>query len=267
VRSFRGTDVLGGVVSRYLSLWTRRDSPSRRGGLGRRAEGAGNRARRYFQCPRLLPSFEGGRARAATVTSVRRPRLQRPLRARAIIILLPLCGASFSPAYGADTDTLVHQYVNCDYGYKVRVPKGLIGRVPPYALHGFRILLLRGRSTIRVYNQFNMVDSTSLSEIADHEMSPRSQGKTGWSIERRESERVAGLDAVRVTAKYTRGHVAWKDEHLILYRPLQEDGLGNIVYSLGMSVPANLYSSALEKFNRTVEGFQLTELPLGPCRN
>src|SRR5512147_295993 len=79
-------------------------------------------------------------------------------------LLLPL------DARADDEETLTKRYVNCDYGYAVRVPDGLTGSVPPYQAHGFTIELPEGLGTITVYNSYNMYETTVLPEIAREEL-------------------------------------------------------------------------------------------------
>jgi hypothetical protein len=59
----------------------------------------------------------------------------------------------------------------------------------------------------------------------------------------------------------------WKDEIIIIYRPLQADRLGDIVYVLALTAPAEQFEKEDPYLNKVLEGFQLTDLPRGPCTN
>lgn len=159
------------------------------------------------------------------------------------------------------------QYVNCDYGYVVRIPHGLIGKVPLYQNHGFYIELSDEESRIDVFNSYNMSDSSVSSTVFSYELEFRKGERKDWRIVNQRLTREHDLDSTRVTASYTRDGTAWKSEILIMYRPKQADGLGDIVYVVELSGPAARYDEAIPYFNQTVEGFHLTELPRGACPN
>jgi hypothetical protein len=169
------------------------------------------------------------------------------------------------PAFQDTQETLVHDYVNCDFGYAVHLPKGLIGRVPSFARHGFDIALPDGRSTITVYNEYNMLDRPTLHAIADSEFRIAGKDNPQWRVGRYRKERLGGLPAIQATASYLHAGEEWQDEYLIAYRSLQTDREGNIVYVVQLSAPKELFPSALEKFQEIVRGFQLIKLPHGPC--
>jgi hypothetical protein len=161
----------------------------------------------------------------------------------------------------------VTRYVNCDYGYMVRVPAGLIGRVPEYQNHGFYMKLPDGQSTIEVYNEFNMSDSVSPHVVFDYELKSPAKRLAGWTIVSRHSQQVKGLAATSVTATYRYKGVKWKSHYVILYRPEDSEGLGNIVYLFELTTPLERYEETSVELNRTLEGFELTKLPIGPCSN
>ena len=168
-------------------------------------------------------------------------------------------------AFQDTEETLVHEYVNCDFGYTVHLPKGLVGRVPSFARHGFDIALPDGSSRVTVYNEYNMLDRPTLRAIADSEFQMAGKGNPQWSVGNYRQEKLGGLSAIRATASYLRDGAEWRDEYLIAYRPLQRDGEGNIVYVVQLSAPKELFPAAMEKFQQTVKGFQLTRIPHGPC--
>jgi len=161
----------------------------------------------------------------------------------------------------------VTRYVNCDYGYAVKVPSGIIGRAPEYENHGFHMEFPDGQSTIEVYNAFNMSDSVSPRAVFDYEMKFRAEGRAGWRIISRHNEKIKGLAAASVTATYKRKGIQWKSHCVIIYRPEDSEGLGNIVYLFELTTPLERYEETSVELNRTLEGFELTKLPIGPCSN
>ena len=169
-------------------------------------------------------------------------------------------------AFQGTKETLVHDYVNCDFGYSVHVPEGLVGRVPFFARHGFDMVLPDGRSTITVYNEYNMLDRPTLRSIADNELQMEGKENQQWRVGRYRKETLGGLPAIRATTSYLHDGAEWRDEYLIAYRPLQKDREGNIVYVVQLFAPEESLSAALGKFQEVARGFKLTKIPHGPCR-
>lgn len=173
---------------------------------------------------------------------------------------------SFS-MFGAPRERETKRYVNCDYGYIVRVPHGQIGKVPLYQNHGFHIDLPDGESRIDISNSYNMSDSSVPNAVFGYELKFRKGERKNWRIVDQRSSREHNLDSTHVTASYTQDGATWRSDILIMYRPKQADGLGDIVYVVELSGPAAGYDEAIPYFNQTVEGFRLTKLPLGSCSN
>jgi hypothetical protein len=183
------------------------------------------------------------------------------------IFALLCCAALWQGTAQAPGQKPKARYVNCDFGYVVQVPPELTGGVSAYSRHGFRIQLPDGKSVIEIYNAFNMGESTSFTDIVKYELELRSQGRENWEIVSRRVGQMKGFDSEQVTARYTRKTEVWKARAFVVYRPSQTDGLGNITYVLELSSPEASYENALAKFNQTVDGFQLIDLPHGPCSN
>jgi hypothetical protein len=183
------------------------------------------------------------------------------------VLLLFLCSSFPTDGWPSPEERRVTRYVNCDYGYVVRVPSGLVGRVPEYQNHGFYMNLPDGQSTIEVYNAFNMSESVSPPAVFDYELKFQGEGRAGWRIVSRHSQQVKGLAATSVTATYTYKGAQWKSRSILVYRPEDSEGLGNIVYLFELTTPLERYEETSVELNRTLEGFELTKLPIGPCSN
>ena len=112
-----------------------------------------------------------------------------------------------------------------------------------------------------------MSDSRRLNAVFDNALTVRKAGLRNWRVVRRRTDLVRGLDSLRVTATYLRKNAQWTSQVLIVYRPRQPDGLGNVVYVFAVSGPSRQYDSAVRYFDDVVRGFQLTPLPHGPCSN
>ena len=185
-------------------------------------------------------------------------------------ILLTLCFGYFIASgrnLEAERQATPNPYANCDYGYMVAIPTGLTARIPEYFSHGFEMDLPDRKSRIEIYNAYNMSDSSVPSTVFSYELQLRKGDRKNWRIVNQRSSREHNLDSIQVTASYARDGSAWKSEILIMYRPKQADGLGDIVYVVELSGPAARYNEAISYFNQTVEGISLTELPRGACTN
>jgi len=186
-----------------------------------------------------------------------------------ILVCLPFLVCFYNPnkSLRSPQERKVAQYVNCDYGYVVRIPPGLVGQVPEYQNHGFYIRLPDGNSTINVSNEFNMSESALPAAVFHYELKFAAEVRIGWKILSRRYKKVKGLDAMTATATYKDKGAQWKSRILIVYRPLDEEGLGNIVYLFELSTPLARYKETSLAFDRVVGGFELTKLPRGPCSN
>jgi hypothetical protein len=183
------------------------------------------------------------------------------------IVFWLLLSSPYAESWQSAHERRVTRYVNCDFGYIVRVPPGLIARVPEYARHGFNIDLPDGRSSIEVYNTYNMSGSSSPLAILKYQLQFQAELHPGWKVVSRHDQQVKGLAGTSVAAIYRYQGTAWKSHYIIAYRPLDGEGEGNIVYLFELSAPLNRYDKTLGDFNRVVDGFELTQIPRGPCSN
>lgn len=178
-----------------------------------------------------------------------------------------LCALAFLQGNQRPPERPAATYTNCDFGYSVKVPVDIAAGSSPYSRHGFRIVLPDGKSAIEIYNSFNMGEGKSFPDIVTHQIELRSQGKANWKTMSQTFDQVHGFPSAEVTASYAGKTERWRVKTLVVYRPIQANGLGNIVYILELSSPEALYDRALPKLNEIINGFQFTDLPLAPCSN
>jgi hypothetical protein len=123
---------------------------------------------------------------------------------------------------------------------------------------------------IWVFNHYNVSDSASLDDVVTYELEV-AQGvvhkKAAWQVGSIRRVRVAGLDAARAAATYTRDNLEWREDFVVIYRPGKDavNGHDAIIYTLQLSAPKEAYSGALRKFDETIAGFRILDLPHGPC--
>jgi hypothetical protein len=187
---------------------------------------------------------------------------------RCVAVVCTLGAALSLSTYGSQQEEETHRYVNCDYGYLVRIPRGLVGTVPQYQNHGFYINLPDGESRIQVSNSYSMSDSKIPKDVFSYELRfvfMRDDYKH-FNVTSERTRSVQGLDSMEVTGTYTRNNTSWKSEILLMYRP-PKDGLEDVVYQIELSAPAARFKTSLQEFEQTVAGFELTALPRGECSN
>jgi hypothetical protein len=165
----------------------------------------------------------------------------------------------------ADTN----RYVNCDYGYAMTIPPGLVAEACAYGNHGWMLHFPDQESMISVYNEYNMSESDKPDSVFDYELGVLKEVRTRTHQRFLNKRRnlVQNMHTIEVTASYKRDGKAWKSEIFFMYRPLQADSLGNIVYKIELMAPAALFDKAMPYFKKTLAGLQLLPLPLGPCED
>lgn len=186
------------------------------------------------------------------------------------LLLTFLCflGSSLpKDSWRAAQERRVRRYVNCDYGYVVKVPLGLVAHVPEYQNHGFYLDLPDRQSRIEVYNAYNMSDSDSPPVVFDYELNLQAEGRKGWKVLSRHNEQVQGRQAIDVTTTYSDKGTAWEARYVIVYRPPGLERLGDIIYLFELTTPVARYEKTSAELDRVIAGFAVTRLPLGPCSN
>ena len=181
-------------------------------------------------------------------------------------VFLALClGYLVSFAQEAKAGQLAdtNRYVNCDYGYAVTIPSGLVVEIPEYQNHGFLLHFPDQESMIYVYNKYNSIESKKPKAVFDYELDflKDDSTKTDLRIFNKRRKLVQKMHTIEVTASYKQDGKAWKSEIFIMYRPDQGDRLGKIVYVVRLSAPTAHFDNAMPYFNGTVEGLQLQHEP------
>lgn len=177
-----------------------------------------------------------------------------------------------------DTETIwTGRYSNCDYGYYVILPYGVVGHgsKSPNPNDGFAVDPAAPKST----QSFNATESDryiavlSFYDVEDYEESTKatldyysSLGEIGdeknvVTLSRR-SYSLAGLSATRMEDRLGENSTAIRRDSIIAYRRA-----GGIRYQFTLQSPEKNYASDEQLFNRIVEGFRLSKLPKGECSN
>jgi hypothetical protein len=174
---------------------------------------------------------------------------------------------------GTETEMIWRgQYNNCDYGYYVLLPNGVVahGAPSPTPNHGFLISLPDLARTSYVSNQgdrftwvdasYNVTDYHTLASVADYEVHIMDQERGRSRIIGRASTRLAGLRALRFKVEYQSSKGNITEEQIIALR-------SDIVYTVGLRTLHQFRSSDEQIFQQIADGFRLLPLPQGECSN
>ncbi len=171
------------------------------------------------------------------------------------------------------TETIwTERYTNCDYGYFVGLPKGVVahGSKSPAPNHGFLVALpdisreLEATTDeerfLWISAEHNAYDTNSLSELArKHASYVLKKGQRPRVI----SNRAATLEGVRaiffVVHYSARGKDVVEEEVIALTR--------GIIYEIGLRTDREHQSEDEANLKSIRTGFHLLPLPVGECKN
>jgi len=165
------------------------------------------------------------------------------------------------------------RYTNCDYGYYVVLPSGVIahGSHSPAPNHGFVVSLpdvgrtseasLNDQRYIWVNAEFNMSESQSLRGVANYQFDLASRDKANRRVLESEPTKLGGLSAIRFRFEYDGANGRTREEEVVAFRP-EKAGVG-IVYEIGLRTELVYYARDSQWFDQMRLGFRLLSLPQG----
>ncbi len=169
------------------------------------------------------------------------------------------------------------RYSNCDYGYYVTLPSGIVGHgsKAPNPNHGFAINPAAPKSitVFKVDESNRYIDVFSFYDVEDHEDSTSvtldyhlSLGEIGSekNVDRLglRSFSLAWLSAKRAEDRWTENSTVIRRDRVIAYRRS-----GGILYQITLQSPESTYAHDEKLFELIIAGFHLTKLPNGQCSN
>lgn len=155
------------------------------------------------------------------------------------------------------------RYNNCDYGYYVSLPAGVVAHetLPPSPNHGFLIALPDiGTMNYALDRKERFIWADASYKTSDADSLPGLVAERGSGPARRSQTQVklAGLAAVRVTSEHRVDNVV-KVTTVAL-----RDG---IIYTVGIQTNGPYRVGDEAEYNRIVHGFGLLPVPRGQCSN
>ncbi|MGB8889741.1 MAG: hypothetical protein WCC87_23660 [Candidatus Korobacteraceae bacterium] len=165
-----------------------------------------------------------------------------------------------------DTETIwTTRYSNCDYGYSVLLPAGVVGHGPksPNPAHGFTVdpVAPQSTKTFDVTGSNRYIDVFNFYDVEDHGESTAatldyysSLGEIGDQKEiqavGRQSFNLAGLSARHLEDRWVENSTAIRRDRIIAYRRA-----GGMLYQFTLQSPEKTYAADEQLFHRIVDGF------------
>jgi hypothetical protein len=188
--------------------------------------------------------------------------------------------AAKNGAWEADPDLgLIHRfgYVNCDYGYYVAFPHGVIGMgdLPPSPNHGFLINLasveipsqieaiVDTNNYIDVTNEYEVQDATKTSELVDRELDYWKERYPHAIVVSNRAARLGGLNGRRLVIKYKDHGQEMIEDLTVMMRER------SIEYTISMVTPADKYEKNRPLLESILAGFHIVRIRngQGECSN
>jgi hypothetical protein len=177
-----------------------------------------------------------------------------------------------------DTETIwTGRYSNCDYGYSVLLPAGVVGHdvKSPAPNHGFTVDPAAPQSTkaCNATESNRYIDVFNFYDVEDHGESTAatldyysSLGEIGYQKDvqavGRQTFNLAGLSARRLEDRWVENSTAMRRDRIIAYRRA-----GGILCQFTLQSPEKSYAHDEQLFDRIVKGFRVSKLPTGECSN
>lgn len=165
------------------------------------------------------------------------------------------------------------RYSNCQYGYYVLLPAGVIAHAehPPNPHHGFLIGLpdVGSKTEVSAFDStrymwvnadYNVTDESTLAGISNYYMEVTSSDKQGFKLLERHKTTLRSVPAIRFKGEYDTPKGRVIEEEVVALR-------SGIVYEVGLRTPAEDYAADLERLEQTLNSFRLTRVPQSQCWN
>jgi hypothetical protein len=164
------------------------------------------------------------------------------------------------------------RYTNCDKGYAVILPNGVVahGSLPPSPNHGILVSADAPDTTAevklgapRLIDVYDTYDAEELGGARAYLEKYQEQGATVVEIR---DLTFKGLPATYVHYRLKKASTAIETEELVVYR-VGGKNLGPIFYVIMLQTPAEHYRQDALLYHKIRDGFQVLSVPKGECSN
>jgi hypothetical protein len=173
------------------------------------------------------------------------------------------------------TETIWHEkYTNCDKGYAVSLPEGVIahGGLPPSSNHGFLVsaktpgtdaeVTLEAQRLVGVYDSYDAMEYGSARAYLKAELK---QAGPVEILDIRDTK-FRRLPAIHMHYRKGVGDSAVETEELILFRGHPSNSSPTF-YVIWLRTPSSHYKEDDKLYQLICEGFNIIPVPLGKCSN
>jgi hypothetical protein len=197
---------------------------------------------------------------------------------RAMRVVLVFIWAALAAGEGVrhwaqtETETIWRgRYKNCDYGYAVILPDGVVahGDLPPSPNHGFLV----SAEEPRTIGDVTLAEPRLISVDSHYDAAEAGSARAYLNQYRDKNEQVVetkdltfkGLPAAYGHYRIRQGTVAVEKVELVFYRK-GKDG-EDILYEIALRTPAEYYSQDSLLYDKILDGFEVLPPPKGECSN
>ncbi len=193
-----------------------------------------------------------------------------------LLLSVSRMGASFPQHWTQTPDETIwrEKYTNCDKGYAVSLPKGVVAHneLPPSSNHGFLVsgkapdtvaeVTLEAERLVGVYDTYDTMEYGSAQAYLGEEL------KDAGPIEvlARNDTTFRGLPAAYVHYRKKTADVVIETEKIIVFRNHPKNS-GPIFYVIWLSTPSSYYEEDRKLYGQIRDGFHLIPVPRGKCSN
>ena len=166
------------------------------------------------------------------------------------------------------------KYTNCDKGYAVSLPIGVVGHdgLPPSQNHGFVIsaaapdttseVTLEAERLVGVYDTYDAMEYGSARAYSQAELEHAEPVQT---LERRDTK-FRGLPAAYMRYRKGSGKSAFETDELIIFRSHPRNS-SPIFYVIWLRTPSSHYEEDRKLYQLVRDGFNVIPVARGECSN
>ncbi len=174
----------------------------------------------------------------------------------------------------ADETIWNSKYTNCDKGYAVELPTGVVAHasLPPNPNHGFLISALAPETTSEVTldaeRLVGVYDTYDAMEYGSAQAYLREEFEHAGSIEvlAHGDTKFRGLPAAYVHYRKKNGDIAIETEEIVIFRTHPKNSVP-IFYTIWLRTPSPHYEEDRKLYQQVRDGFHLIPIPRGECSN
>jgi hypothetical protein len=164
------------------------------------------------------------------------------------------------------------QYKNCDHGYEVMLPDGVVAHssLPPSPNHGFLVSAAAPGTIAEIKlgdpRLIDVYDTYDSEELGSARAYLEAYPEQGAKVVATRDVTFKGLPAVYVHYRMKKEAAIIETRELIVYRAHTKN-IGPVFYVMMLQTPAEYESHDSLLYHKVIDGFRLLAVPRGQCSN